>query len=108
MRPAQIRAVTGQKFRTASELMTDMVAVTGAVAWDRDILTTVRYSYFRYRETGLPVSHSVGQPRIRWLPHKHRTYRETSPWAAVSRTVVAPKARAARPAPLPFDSWECR
>lgn len=108
MRPAQIRALTGQKFRTLSELMTEAVVVTGAAAWNRDILTTVRNSYFRYRGTGFSVSHPVGQHRMRWLPHTHRTYREILPWAAVSRTVVAPKARVARPAPLPFGHQECR
>jgi hypothetical protein len=95
MLPALRKSEIGQNFRRKSEDMTAFCLCDRGPARVQVFLTPDRYSYFRFTQPS--DSERTGR-----IPHTLRTYRELIPWAAVSRSVVAPKARAERPAPLPF------
>ena len=97
MLPALTTPLIGQNFRTESEDMTGSVCATRAQTRDSVLPTPDRNSYFRY-------SHPSGPRRMGRVPHTDRSFRELIPWAAVSRSVVSPKARVERPAPSPFWS----
>ncbi len=103
MHVAGKRISSGQKFRSRSETLTGSASFAGRRAWLLDYLTAGRYSYYRYSESRRWAPNQVDQRRTGRRPSSHRSNRSILPWAAVSRSVVAPEARVfSRPAPLPL------
>jgi hypothetical protein len=95
MLPAPSKPRFGQIFRAQPEGMTGSATARGGIASGQLFLTPDRYSYFR-------ITQPPGPQHVGRLLHTYRTYRELIPWAAVSRSADAPKARVGRPAPSHF------
>ena len=92
----------GQEFRLQSEQMTDSVLCDRRLALEQVFLTADRHAYFRYCEVWAP---DLAQrwPSPDWLASTLSPDPPSiTPWAAVSRSAVTPKARVNGPRLYPF------